>query len=109
MQMESTFDFKIVDNDYIYRIGSDTVLIIKRLSNSVATLSFIDEFGNCKNIPDGIRVYTHYYHFESTSRKFEVKPSKQGYALCWTDDYAVELNGKEIINIKSQRGWNIKS
>ena len=105
--MESTFDFKTFDNDYIYRISSNTILYIKRINDSVAMLYFTDEFSNNKNIPDGLEVYT--YDYQNTNNIVLLKPIKESYALCWTDNYIVELNKNIIINIKNQRTWNIIS
>ena len=103
METETTFDFKMPDSEYIYNINSNIILHIKQVNYSVAILYFTDELGNKINIPDDILVYTY-----DNSKEVLLKPIKQQYALCWTDDYIIKVNDK-LINIKNQRQWNIIS
>ena len=104
--METTFDFTKTENEYIYNINSTTILHIKKINNSVASLWFTDEMSNKINIPNGIIVYTYDYQ---TNEKIIQNLNGQDYFLCWTDDYIVELNKNVLINIKNQRKWNITS
>lgn len=52
-------------------------------------------------------VYT--YDYTNNNKRVLLNSIKQEYALCWTDDYEIELNKNVLINIKNQRKWNIIS
>jgi hypothetical protein len=103
--METTFDFAMTESEYVCDISSNIKLCIKRINHSVAILYFTDEMSNMINIPDGIIVYTFVY--QNTQKRVSIKPANKTYALCWTDDYTVELNNNVLINIKNQRKWVI--
>ena len=98
-----TFDFTNTDNEYIFNMGSNIILHIKRSNHSVAVLYFTDEMSNKINIPDDIVVYTY------TNKKIIQKAIKQDYPLCWTDNYTIEYKQIQILSINSQRKWNIIS
>jgi hypothetical protein len=55
--METTFDFRTAEYEYVHNITSNTKLYIKRINNSVAMLYFTDDMSNKINIPDGIVIY----------------------------------------------------
>lgn len=101
----STFDFTKTDNEYIYDMGSNIILHIKRINHSVAALYFTDEVGDKINIPDGIVVYT--YDYQSPNKKIIQKAHKQDYPLCWTDNYTIEYNKIIILSLNNQRKWDI--
>ena len=105
--MKTSFNFISNDSEYIYNINSHTILHIKQINNGVAVLYFTDEDSNKINIPNNIMVYT--YDFEDNNKRLLLNPIRQDYALCWTDNYTVELNKNVLINIKNQRKWNIIS
>ena len=102
-----TFDFTNTDNEYIYNMGSNIILHIKRNCHSVAVLYFTDEMCNKINIPDGIVVYT--YDFQDTNKKIILKAIKQDYPLCWTDNYKIEYNKIQFLSLNCQRKWDIIS
>jgi phosphate starvation-inducible membrane PsiE len=102
-----TFDFTKIDNEYMYNMGSNMILHIKRINHSVAILYFTDEMNNKINIPEDIVVYTYYY--QDTNIKIIQKPIKQDYHLCWTDNYTIEYKKIQILSLNSQRKWNIMS
>ena len=102
-----TFDFTIMETEYIYSMGSNMVLHIKRINHGVAILYFTDDMNTNINIPNGIVVYT--YDYQNTNKKIIQKAIKQDYPLCWTDNYTIEYNKIEILNLQSQRTWNIVS
>ena len=104
--METTFDFENYNSEYTYNVNYNVILHIKRINYAVAILYFTDEMNNKMNIPDDILVYTYDY---SDNKRVLLKPIKQEYALCWTDNYEIELNKNILINIKNQRKWNITS
>jgi hypothetical protein len=104
--METTFDFENYNSEYTYNVNYNVILHIKRINHAVAILYFTDEMNNKMNIPDDILVYTYDY---SDNKRVLLKPIKQEYALCWTDNYEIELNKNILINIKNQRKWNITS
>jgi hypothetical protein len=104
--METTFDFKTAEFEYVRNITSNTKLCIKRNNHSVAILYFTDDMGNKITIPDGIVVYTTDYS-QNNQRKVILNHIGNSYPLCWTDDYIVELNKNVLINIKNQRKWVI--
>lgn len=105
--MEKKFDFSMINNQYTYTINENILLRIKQLSNSIAVLYFTDEIGNKINIPTGLVVYT--YDFQNTEKKIIKQLFIQDYTLCWTNNYIIELHGNIVIDIKSQRCWNIVS
>jgi hypothetical protein len=102
-----TFDFTKTDNEYVYNMGSNMILHIKRINHGVAVLYFTDELNNKINIPDGIKVYT--FDYQDTIKKIIQKPIKQDYPLCWTDNYTIEYKQIEIVSVNSQRKWKIIS
>lgn len=104
--METTFDFNITNNEYIYNVNSTINLHIKKINNSVAVLYFTDEMSNKINIPGGLAVYTYDY---TTNKKIIQNAINQDYLLCWTDDYIIELNKIVLIDIRKQKKWNIMS
>ena len=103
--METTFDFAMKESEYVYDISSNIKLCIKRINHSVAILYFTDEMSNMINIPDGIVVYT--FDYQNTQKRVSIKPTNKTYALCWTDDYTIQLNNNVLINITNQRKWVI--
>ena len=105
--MKTSFDFISHDSEYIYNINSHIILHITRINNGVALLYFTDEDSNKINIPNNIIVYT--YDFQDNNKQILLKPIKENYALCWTDNYIIELDKNVLINIKNQRKWNIIS
>lgn len=100
-----TFDFRKIDNEYLYNISSNVVLHIKRINYGVVILYFTDEVNNKINIPDSVIVYT--YDYEDINKKIIQKAIKQDYPLCWTDNYIIEYNKIEILSLHNQRTWNI--
>ena len=108
-----TFDFTNADNEYIYNMGSNMILHIKRSNHSVAVLYFTDEMNNKINIPEDIVVYKDIvictYDCHDTPKKSIQKTIKQDYPLCWTDNYTIEYKKIEILSLNSQRKWNIIS
>lgn len=106
--MKSTFNFSNTDNEYIHAIHPGLLVHIHRISHSVASLSFTDEFNNKVPIPTEIKVYT--FDYTKKQSKVIVKPSLHNdYALCWTDNYTVEWNSEIVLNIKNKRSWKITS
>ena len=106
--MKSNFHFSNPTNEYIHAIHPGLLVHIVRISPSVASLSFTDEYNNKVPIPKEIRVYT--FDFTKTQPKVILRPSlNNDYALCWTDNYTVEWNGEIVLNIKNNRYWKITS
>lgn len=102
-----TFDFTKTDNEYVYTVGSNAILHIKRVNHGVAVLYFTDEMNKKINIPEGIVVYA--FDYQDTIKKIIQKPIKQDYPLCWTDNYTIEYNQIEIVSTNSERKWKIIS
>lgn len=106
--MKSTFNFSNPNNEFVHIIHPELLVHIQRISHSVASLTFTDEYNNKVPIPTDIKVYT--FDFTKTQPKVIVKPSLHNdYALCWTDNYTVEWNGEIAVNIKNKRSWKITS
>jgi hypothetical protein len=91
-------------NTYQCNMDTNVVLHIHQINHSVALVSFTNESNEKIKIPSGLVVYG--YDFQ-TKEKVVVKPIKQEYVLCWTDDYTIEQNGKIVLDIKNERKWNI--
>lgn len=103
--MKTTFDFALVNNIYECNIDTNIILRIKQLSNSIAVLYFTDDEGKKINIPNGLTVYK----YDSQTQKKNLKKLLiQDYTLYWTNNYLVEFQGKEILDISSQKIWSIK-
>ena len=100
--MKTTFEFENSNSEYTYNVNFNINLHIKRINNAVAILYLTDEM----NVPNNILVYTYDY---TNNKRVLLNPIKQEYALCWTDNYEIELNNNILINIKNQRKWNITS
>ena len=106
--MKSNFHFSNENNAYIHEIRPELLLHIVRISHSVASLTFTDEYNNKVPIPNEIKVYT--FDFTKTQSKVILRPSlNNDYALCWTDNYTVEWNDEIVVNIKNKRSWKITS
>jgi hypothetical protein len=104
--METTFEFENSNSEYTYNVNSNINLHIKRINNGVAILYFTDEMNNKVNVPNDILVYT---YDNTNNERVILNPMRQYYALCWTDNYEIELNKNILINIKNQRKWKITS
>ena len=104
--MKTTFEFENSNSEYTYNVNFNINLHIKRINNAVAILYLTDEMNNKMNVPNNILVYTYDY---TNNKRVLLNPIKQEYALCWTDNYEIELNNNILINIKNQRKWNITS
>lgn len=102
--METILEFENSNSEFTYNVNSNVNLHIKRINHGVSILYFTDEMNNKMNIPHDILVYTYDY---GDNKSVLLNPIKQDYALCWTDDYEIELNKNILINIKNQRKWNI--
>ena len=103
--MTSSFEFK-ESNTTTYEciIDVNIVLHIYQINRSNALISFTDTSNKKINIPKGIVVYE--YDFQ-TKEKVVLKPIREEYVLCWTDDYTIERNGKTLLDIKNERKWKI--
>ena len=106
MSNETNFNFKISDNTFIRSITPNIVVHIERLTYSIAVLHFTDELNNKIGIPMGIQIYSFDYQ---TNKKIIVPPIKQTYTLCWSENYEVELNEKNVLLLTNQRSWDISS
>lgn len=102
--MSSTFNFTNASSEYLHKIGSNVILHLYRSNHSVAILEFTDEMNNKIPIPTGLVVYTKDHQ---SNQKVTQPPTNNIYALCWTDDYVIELNHKLVLDIKNSRNWDI--
>ena len=106
----TTFEFDTLKPQHYYKeINSSTIMHIERISSSIAVLKFTDELNNDIDIPPGIVVFE--FDYQNVSKKIVVKPLKyaQSYALCSTDNYAIEYNKFVLVHINNRRVWNIAS
>jgi plasmid replication initiation protein len=104
--MTTTFSFATTDCKYSKKIDENIVLNLYRTTHAVAILHFTDEMRNRINIPPGLKVYTEHYQ---TGKIVLQKPIEEIYALCWSDDYQIEYNNTVVLNIKTNRTWDITS
>lgn len=102
--METIFEFENANSEYTYNINHNVNLHIKRINHGVAILYFTDEMNNKINVPNDILVYT---YDNTNNKRVLLNQINQEYALCWSDNYEIELNKNILINIKNQRKWNI--
>ena len=101
---ETNFDFNI-GNGYMLYVNSNIILHLTCINNSVSCLYFTDENNKKIVIPDGITVYA--FDFQNNNKVILNSIKNNNYALCYSDDYDVEFNGRHILNIKNKRTWNI--
>ena len=101
------FDFSDSNSELNFYIGDNyTTLNIKRINDSIAILYFTDDLNNHIDIPTEIKIYT--FDFNDTKKRVIQTPvTEQLYTLCWSENYIVEFNDNIILNIESQRHWNI--
>jgi hypothetical protein len=104
--MSSTFDFINTESEYTHKIGSNVILHLTRTNHAVAIIKFTDDSGNQIAIPPGLTVHSKDY--KNNTLVIE-KPIDEIYALCWTNDYYILYNKKVILDIKTNRTWNITS
>ncbi len=106
--MKTSYSFDKSDEHYIYQIDTNIVAHIESVSQSVSCLYFTEKKQNHIEkkipIPKNLVVYT---YNNSNLNKIISNPADQVYVLCWSDNYEIEYNKVPIINITSQRTWNI--
>ena len=110
MNKSSTFDFNTTENDYHfhYIVDKNIIMHLIRINHAVACIYFTDKDFNETLVPQGIQIYS--FDFQNTSQKILISPIEiTKYVLCWTDNYEIEFNGKQIMCIENQRTWNIRS
>jgi hypothetical protein len=120
------FNFSEPSSEYIYEISPTIIIHLYSSNNAVAILEFTDDNNNKINIPPGLVIYTKNYqngkktlekpfidnqvNYPVVGGRKEVYPLGAicgSYALCWTDNYMVELNNKLLFEIKNKRNWEI--
>ena len=106
--MDTSFCFQNKIQYFNYPIDANIILHINRVSDSIACLFFTDELGNNINIPSNINLFS--YDIDNNKKRILISSIENlHYVLCWTEDYVIDLNGKNILNMKCQRVWNIIS
>ena len=105
--MATMYNFENTFNKYFQVIDAKIILHVHRINYSIANLYFTDEMNNKINIPNSIVVYT--YDYKNIQNKVILNPINQYYKLCWTNNYAVELNNRLITDIKNNKNWYIRT
>ena len=104
--MSSTFSFTTLGSEYRQPISSNVILHLYRSNHALAIVDFIDGVGNQIPIPTGFMIYTKDFH---NNQYVKLKSIGNLYALCWTDDYTMELNKEPVLELRNYRNWNITS
>ncbi len=109
--MNTLYSFEKINEHYIYKVDTNIFINIESVNQSVSCLYFTEKKDNHIDkkipIPKNLVVYTRDYR--NLNEKKILAPADQVYVLCWSDNYEIEYNKELIINISSQRTWNIKS
>ena len=90
--------------NYLVPLDTEFGVVIQRLGPSIAILYFRDETGKETSIPEDYTLY-------DLTNKITVKkmPNTEYFPLCWTDNYILKQNHSVILDISSQRGWDLSS
>lgn len=102
--MSSSTTFSFIDSQTVLSVpvNEETTMCIQRANHGVARIYFIQKNGLEINIPDGIKVY------DVTNTVYLSPFSKKPYfALGWTDNYSITLNGVPILDLVNERIWNV--
>jgi hypothetical protein len=100
----NSIQFNFTKNyEYIYKIESDIILHIERVSNSMCNLFFTDENENIINIPDTIEVNS----FNHENKIICLPIDHKFYFLYWNNDYEISYANIIMLYIKSQKSWDI--
>ena len=101
--MATSIIFNFADTvRYSYELKKNIIFHIEKTTESIARLYFTDEHNSLIEKPTT-------FHIESDNNEDFVmeKPIDNNYYLCWCDNYTITYDQKKIMNIDSQRTWNI--
>lgn len=105
------FDF-LPKNQYSTYVKTDgsIQLTIECVHHGASYLYFKNESNERIRIPDGIKVYT--YDSENSKKRILLNKMNEngeydGYALCYTDKYDIEWEGKILLKLNPKRSWTI--
>lgn len=91
-------------NSYAIKIAENITMTLRKLSDAVAIIFFMDDIENNKiDVPEGFTIY------DNTNNVNVSKFTKQYFALCWTDHYTLRYNNVIVLDLISQRTWNMNS
>ena len=94
-------------NDFKKQINEKTYLVVNRMSNCIAKISFYDNENKKINIPSNIKIYVKDY--QNVKNKSLINPVNEEYFLHWMDCYSIEKDGYLFVDIKSERTFNFHS
>jgi len=90
---------------YSRKLQDGITFHIERTSHSIARLYFTDD----QNLPIEKPQIFHVYSYESDgvtmSSVIQRPVNNLHYFLCWTDNYSIYYDQKEILTIDSNRTW----
>ncbi len=90
------------NNIYNIKINDTITMTIKKLSETIAIVFFMDDIENNKiNIPDNFIVR------DNTNNIDLNKFTKQYFALSRTDNYTFRFNNEPVLEMVSQHCWNL--
>ena len=90
---------------YSYKLQNGITFHIERTGHSIARLYFTDEYDSPTEKPQMLHVYSYESDGVSMSSVIQCPVNNQHYFLCWTDNYEIIYDQKEILTIDSQRTW----
>lgn len=102
-------DEKNLQKEYCYIVNSKIMLHICQIDHNLAKLYCTNKFYHEIEFPENMYVYK--YNFQDNKKVYRlhgIQNNKQ-YVVCGEESYIVEFNDKVILNIESQKQWNIKS
>ena len=98
------FDFYNKDSQFTTKLEDCILMILKRSSHGAAYVHFTNTDGELLPIPMNFKIV-------DKTHKLEVKPIARNepyFALCFTDNYTIFYNDKEVLNLKAQRAWKLE-
>ena len=102
-------DEKKCPKEYCYIVTSEIMLHICQIDHNLAKIYCTNKLYNEIEFPENMFVYK--YNFQNNNKVYRlhgIQNNKQ-YIVCGEESYIVEFNDKVILNIESQKQWNIKS
>ena len=95
------------DETFTIKLNEYVILNLKKENNAWGTIYFTDGKGNIMNIP------LEFYIFicNAVNHRFPLRPNniKQTFDLSWMTNYAIYYKTENILNLKSQRVWELTS
>jgi hypothetical protein len=110
----NSFEFKFDDKnnclkECCYIVTPEIILHICQIDHNLAKIYCTNKMNHEIELPENMYIYK--YNFQDNKKVYRlhgIQNNKQ-YIVCGEESYTIEFNDKVILNIESQKQWNIKS